>query len=230
MHPANYISESIDINNDNNSGNNYIGENIDIYNDINSDNNSEGNYFIEDKLNDITDDNIALNETSNFKEQLKQWVFEYNITHRATGALLKLLKNVNNNTKLQDLPLDPRTLLETPKHIVVREVPPRKYFHYGLKNALIDILKTVRLSTISKNIEININIDGLPLTKNSKSQFYPILGEIYPKNFEPFVIGVYHGYNKPACSNVFLQDFIEEYILLHEKGFEFNEIHFTVAI
>lgn len=140
------------------------------------------------------------------------------------------MKNVDDVNKLQDLLLDPRTLLETPKHIVLREVPPGKYFHYGLRNALIDILKIVNINTISKNIEININIDGLPLTKSSKSQFYPILGEVYPRIFKPFVIGVYHGYSKPVDPNVFLNDFIEEYILLNEKEFEFNEIQFTVAI
>jgi len=40
-----------------------------------------------------------------------------------------------------------------------------------LKRALIDILKTVHLSTVSKNIEININIDGLPIYKTRKANF-----------------------------------------------------------
>lgn len=121
-------------------------------------------------------------------------------------------------------------MLSTSKHTVTREVSPGKYFHYGLENALIDILKTVHLNTVPEDIEININIDGLPLTKSSKSQFYPILGEIYPRIAQPFVIGTYHGYSKPDCPNEFLKDFIEEYISLHEKGLKFNEKHFTVTI
>lgn len=177
------------------------------------------------------DINILNNERKmiNFKEQFIGWLCEYNITHRATAALLKILKHVNIN-ELQDLPLDPRTLLNTPKNTVVREVPPGRYFHYGLRNALIDTLKTIDLSRIQKNIEININIDGLPLAKSSKSQFYPILGEIFPKIAEPFVIGAYHGYNKPACPNLFLKEFIKEYIFLHENGFEFNEMYFQITI
>lgn len=37
--------------------------------------------------------NVINKSDFNFKEQLKQWICDYNITHRATGALLKLLKN-----------------------------------------------------------------------------------------------------------------------------------------
>jgi len=50
-----------------------------------------------------------------------------------------LLKNIGNINELQDLPIDARTLVNTPKNTVIREVLPGKYFHYGLKNALIDI-------------------------------------------------------------------------------------------
>lgn len=132
--------------------------------------------------------------------------------------------------ELQNLLLDPRTLLNTPKNIIVREVPPGKYFHYGIKTAIIDILKTVEPNEVATNIEVNINIDGLPIAKSSKSHFYPILGEIYPKLYEPFVIGVYHGYNKPSCPNVLLEDFITEYIFLHEEGFEFNGKNYKVNI
>jgi len=85
-------------------------------------NNGEENYSIEDAL--IHNDNNIINKSVNLKKQLKQWVCEYNITHRATGALLKLLKNIKDINELQDLPLDPRTLLSTPKHTVIREVPP----------------------------------------------------------------------------------------------------------
>lgn len=82
-----------------------------------------------------------------------------------------------------------------------------------------------------RNIQLNVNIDGLPLTKSSRSQLYPILGQMYPIISELFVIGVYHGFNKPQCCNIFLEDFIDEYKILHEEGFEFNDnLKFTVTI
>ncbi|EZA49518.1 hypothetical protein X777_12256 [Ooceraea biroi] len=81
-------------------------------------------------------------ESINFNEQLSQWICEYNISHAAAGALLQLLKNVNGED-VKNLPLDPKTLLKTPKNIIVRDVPPGEYVHYGLKNAILDLLKTV---------------------------------------------------------------------------------------
>ncbi|EZA49828.1 hypothetical protein X777_11809, partial [Ooceraea biroi] len=69
-------------------------------------------------------------ESINFNEQL------------TAGALLQLLKNVNGED-VKNLPLDPKTLLKTPKNIIVRDVPPGEYVHYGLKNAILDLLKTV---------------------------------------------------------------------------------------
>lgn len=167
----------------------------------------------------------------NFKKELMQWVCRFNISHKATGALLKVLKSVENISELQNLPLDSRTLLHTPKNVMLRDVSPGQYFHYGLKNALIDHLRALDINKVSHDIQININIDGLPLAKSSKSQLYPILGQIYPVIAEPFIIGAYHGYNKPECPNIFLQDFIKEYKTLHDEGFQFDgNLQFKVTI
>lgn len=59
---------------------------------------------------------------------------------------------------------------------------------------------------------------------------YPTLAEIFPKVASPFVIGVYHGLNKPNDCNDFLEDFINEYKTLHLKGFEYNHNNFFVKI
>jgi len=61
-------------------------------------------------------------------------------------------------------------------------------------------------------IEININIDGLPLHKSSTSQVYPILCNLVNNFSEVNVIGIYHGFKKPSDANLFLKSFIEEEI------------------
>lgn len=58
-------------------------------------------------------------------------------------------------------------------------------------------------------IYINVNIDGLPIAKNSKSQLWPILAQIVSENSKPFIVGAYHGYSKPTSSNNFLQHFVK---------------------
>jgi len=73
-----------------------------------------------------------------------------------------------------------------------------------------------------KNIEININIDGLPLAKSSQSQLWPILGQMYNVgDREPFLIGAYHGYKKPVDAQDLLNEFYEEYYVLLTEGFFF---------
>ncbi|EFN67070.1 hypothetical protein EAG_00205, partial [Camponotus floridanus] len=71
------------------------------------------------------------------------------------------------------------------------------------------------------NIKISINIDGLPLSKSSQRQFWPILGFI--ADFKKvFVIGIYYGTEKPTDSNEFLQKFVNEAKLLCKEGIIIN--------
>lgn len=60
------------------------------------------------------------------------------------------------------------------------------------------------------SIELLINIDGLPLSKSSSSQLYPILCSLFEYPHNIFVIGVYHGYEKPTSANKLLEDFVQE--------------------
>ncbi|XP_074106397.1 uncharacterized protein LOC141532116 [Cotesia typhae] len=129
-------------------------------------------------------------------KQLAQWKCEFNITQAGSSALLKIIRNVESIEELKSLPNDSRTLIDTPTDTTIREVAPGEYFHYGLKEGLIDQLKIVDIKQIT-DIQISIHIDGLPISKSSKRQLYPILGEIFPKVSVPFVIGIYHGLNKP---------------------------------
>lgn len=68
------------------------------------------------------------------------------------------------------------------------------------------------------------NIDGLPISKSSSSQLYPILCIInYVRATNNiFVIGIYHGYDKPSNFNVFLEDFVNESISLTLNGLILN--------
>lgn len=69
-------------------------------------------------------------------------------------------------------------------------------------------------------IKININIDGLPLSKSSGSQFWPILISIETNMMytEPFVVGMYHGMSKPNDANEFLRPFVEEASVVLQNG------------
>lgn len=184
-------------------------------NDIDYDNNSE-------------DHNLLDNDTDNrrsLREELHTWAIMYNVTQTSVTALLRILRKEGHN----DLPSDARTLLGTPKNTIIRECGAGHYFYYGLQKALQEKLK---YSTINNNIiEININIDGLPLAKSSQSQLWPILGQIHNIHMtEPFVIAAFHGYKKPTHANDLLEEFCNEYRILHEEGFFFQNKNYHVNI
>lgn len=154
-----------------------------------------------------------------FKYHLRHWAIGHHIALTAVSDLLKILKL---HLKLHSLPSDARTILKTED--VKNEISnlfPGKYYHFGLKSKL--LLKLIQNNFKGYEVNISINIDGLPLTKSSGSQFWLILIKIDElKQLRPFPIAIYHGENKPKNSNNFLQKFTEEMKSLQEEGVFLN--------
>lgn len=154
----------------------------------------------------------STNQTSPFSVELADWAIHCGIAKNHLNSLLRLLKK---HSCFKNLPTDSRTLLLTPKSYEIKSVLPGQYFHFGLEKSISDILKTTRIKQSinfsNKNLlKLQINIDGIPLTKSSGSQFWPILGSLDCYTETPFIIGIYHGLKKPECSNMFLEDFVVE--------------------
>ncbi|KAF2884318.1 hypothetical protein ILUMI_21837, partial [Ignelater luminosus] len=63
-----------------------------------------------------------------------------------------------------------------------------------------------------------INVDGLPISKSSNKQLWPIQACIFDKEYKypPFLIGCYYGNSKPRDANEFLQLFANEIPLFKE--------------
>jgi len=56
-----------------------------------------------------------------------------------------------------------------------------------------------------------IGIDGLPISKSSGGQLWPIMAYIItdlPLPKKVFPVGIYYGFEKPKDSNEFLLDFV----------------------
>lgn len=108
----------------------------------------------------------------NLTDNLRSWAIEKNINKRAVTALLKILRSAG----MYFLPQDSRTLLETPRKIEIIDLAGGKYWHNGLENCLTQVFS--KLSS-DLRVELNINVDGLPLFKNSPLVFWPILANVY---------------------------------------------------
>lgn len=156
---------------------------------------------------------------------LGNWVDRFNIPHSASNALLKGLKLLKKqNGTFDKLPLDTRTLLRTPRSVLLDDVAGGRYWHFGLEEGLHQQLSKLPHNSIPKDISILVNIDGLPLTKSSRSTFWPILGLISGEE-SPFPIGVFHGTGKPECVNSFLEEFADETKKLQEYGLDHRGVN-----
>ncbi|KAM0724656.1 hypothetical protein ACS0PU_009737 [Formica fusca] len=94
---------------------------------------------------------------------IRLWAIENRVSHSAISSLLKILVKYGHN-----LPIDARTLFQTPKQVDIIEMTPGKYYHAGLGDSLKkSIRKHYCRSNLPSQININVNIDGLPLTKSS---------------------------------------------------------------
>lgn len=185
---------------------------------------SENDESAQDTTNESESDNDIFEE-DDLKEFLSNWSVQYNISHVALQPLLRKLKRYPVHA---NLPSDPRSLLRTPRNTETRIVLPGEYCHVGLSKGVESIIN--RMSILPEGgIKISINIDGLPLSKSSPKQLWPILGSVKPyKNV--FVIGIYYGEKKPTNVNDFLQDFVTEAKQLCSEGILVNGIRIQCAI
>lgn len=120
-----------------------------------------------DQISFDENDHSQNNQERQELEKLRAWSIEYNIARRALNDLLKLLVSFG-----LDLPIDSRTLMQTPKSVNISDVANGKFWFNGLECNLRRILNKVNRDM---NISLNINIDGLPLFNSSKIQMWPIL-------------------------------------------------------
>lgn len=109
-----------------------------------------------------------------------------------------------------------KTKVSNTTAIVLKDISPGKYYHFGISNGI----KNHYVDDGQSELKLVIGIDGLPLTKSSKSTFWPILCYVRPHCNAVFPIGIYWGNDKPNDSNDFLNDFHKEIIELINSGID----------
>ncbi|OXA38508.1 hypothetical protein Fcan01_26743 [Folsomia candida] len=182
---------------------------------------------LDSEIYDIIDDDEIISEPSSsdfssdsevednqINEELRKWAIENNVTNSATSSLLKILKK---HSCFSELPADARSLLSTRRHFIKRDVLPGAYAHFGLENGVKSYVN--QLKVVPEVISLLIGIDGIPISKSSKSEYCPILASIFQdRNYKPFCVGIYQGSSKPNDQNEYLQDFVAECKQLLQTG------------
>lgn len=163
-----------------------------------------------------TTDSEAEDINFDIRREIQLWHIKNKNTHASTTDLLKVLKR--HPCFQNELPADSRTLLKTPRDTISRKVEPGNYVHFGLKGQLLKYLRNCEVSP--ESISVQINIDGLPISKSTNKQLWPILCCICETDYPVFPIGIYSGNQKPACVDDYLSEFIEEVGQLYNAGVE----------
>lgn len=139
----------------------------------------------ETSLIDNNSDSTPFN-INHFQFKLASWAVTNKVNHDQLRGLLQIW---NECIPLPHLPADPRTVLATPRVIHIEN---ENYWHYGLKKSLDNIIQ--RIKNVPEKLSLKINFDGIPISKSSNTECWPILCELkeLPK-LQPFIIGIYCG-------------------------------------
>jgi hypothetical protein len=165
------------------------------------------------------------------RSSLKSWAVNFNISHVALNGLLEVLPAHVPKSKL---PCDGRKILKTPSvKSSVKQVCGEKYYHFGVS----PILSSINLSDIKQEyrplneLTLNIGIDGIPLSRSSNSQFWPILGVVNELSLRKvFIIGILFGTTKPTNINDFLLPFVAEFKVYETDGYIISNQRWTIRV
>ena len=126
-----------------------------------------------------------------------------------------------------NLPKDLRTLLGTVRNFPHIGQCGGKYIYFGIKRNIIRILNYCKKSV--QNIKMKVNRDGLPLSKSSKSQLWPILRS-FDKS-EVFIIADFAGTSKATFVEFYMTDFIQEVNSLQSNAILHNgrQVNFSLG-
>ncbi|KAI8119858.1 hypothetical protein CVS40_8792 [Lucilia cuprina] len=150
-------------------------------------------------------------EKKTLKDKIGEWYFKNRPSRECFEELLQILFDENI-----DIPLSANSFIKKREQLTIKNVIPGLYCHFGIKKQILRILSGIYNCN---KISIDINIDGLPLFKSSRTQLWPILVKIvnFP-NISVFAIGVYLGKSKPSSIDCFLSELLTELKELTENG------------
>lgn len=118
-----------------------------------------------------------------------KWALRYQIPHSALQEIAAIFNNFDGKNVLQK---DPRAVLHSPQNVKISSLGENQnYWHNGMKLCLQNVFKRI---SKSMTISLNFNLDGLPIFKSSKDEFWPILFNIVEMpEINPLMVGVFHG-------------------------------------
>lgn len=125
------------------------------------------------KENNACHENV--DKATEIKDKLRFWALNHRITKVALNDLLSILIFAGFGF----LPKDSRTLMGTPAKTPITPLSQGKMWYHGIQKCLENVFAGI-LRDIS--VTLDFNFDGLPISKSSNMQFWPILSSIRGKH------------------------------------------------
>jgi len=127
----------------------------------------------------------------------------------------------------------------TTKWVTTTEIIGGSYVYFGIKETLTHKIRcgirpdtwyepqtfqNLKSSVLNPLVTLFVGVDGIPLTKSTTKQFWPVL-EIVDQSFNsnPFVIALFYGGSKPANLD-FWNSFINECRCLENEGVSLDQL------
>ncbi|KAE8739051.1 hypothetical protein FOCC_FOCC015456 [Frankliniella occidentalis] len=157
---------------------------------------------------------------------LRQWALEGGVLSMSKlDSLLAIL-----NLIFPNVPKSYKTLLQTPLNTeIVREDNGGLMWYKGIKCNLENMQLDEYLLKYGQ-IQIDINMDGLPLHNNSCKKFWPILGKLVNTFNQPFTIAIYQGTEDPENVYSYLNELVTELQDLFHNGFNYKGTNYPVVV
>lgn len=170
------------------------------------------------ELTDFNDRNDILNHFSgkNLIEDLRKYAIITKCPHSKLGLLLSLLRLYG-----LDVPIDPRTLLKTPRSTEIMKGLYGEYKHFGLLESIQNIVNKNQNLNLPETLNLGVGIDDVPTYKGISITL--ILGCLDEIN-EVFIIGIYKPFKledkEKDDPDVYLSNFAEDMSMLEIVGVE----------
>ena len=154
---------------------------------------------------------VEQNVAYDLDEQLRMWVNRHRISHTAVYQLLKILIPHH-----PELPRHQRTLLRTVTDIGLENVAGGDYSYISLSRVLPTALYKAgltlqHLAVCNNKVNIQFNVDGVPVFNSVNYSIWPILGCVVSSiKSDVFAVAIYGGTSKPDNFNAYLQPLVSE--------------------
>ena len=126
---------------------------------------------------------------------------------------------------------DARSCVGSLRKVDTVVMAPGRYFHFGLKTALNDALQYITLDTNCSELRIQVNVDGLPISRSSNLSFWPILCRlIHPLTSNVFMVGIYCGLSKPESVDDYMSFFLDDLKTANSEGMVVNGKSYAISI